>query len=290
MRTSECGLADPDVVPIHTAVNAAPACASNDDGSVTSMPVARACSTTAAARGCSERSSALAMSRSTSFSPISAQVTQSTTSGRPTVSVPVLSNATTSIFCAISSACALLIRMPRLAPRPVPTMIAVGVASPSAQGQAMMRTAMNAVTAWANRGSGPRSHHAIAAAVATANTTGTKIEATAVDQTLDRRLRSLRFLDQAHDLGESRVGADARRAETQRPAGVERSAGDVIARALLHRDRLAGEHRLVHRRGARDDHAVGRDRLAWADDDHVADLELVDRDILFNSAGASHAR
>ena len=37
--------------------------------------------------------------------------------------------------------------MPSSAARPVPTMTAVGVASPSAQGQAMMRTAMVVVMA-----------------------------------------------------------------------------------------------------------------------------------------------
>ena len=61
--------------------------------------------------------------------------------GRPTVSVPVLSNATTLTPCATSSASASLIKMPRFAAAPVPTMIAVGVARPSAQGQAITSTA-----------------------------------------------------------------------------------------------------------------------------------------------------
>ena len=39
-----------------------------------------------------------------------------------------------------SSASAFLIRMPACAPRPTPTMIDIGVARPSAHGQAMMRT------------------------------------------------------------------------------------------------------------------------------------------------------
>ncbi len=63
------------------------------------------------------------------------------TLGRPSVSVPVLSNITTSIFSPRSRASPFLIRMPRRAPRPVPTMMAVGVASPSEQGQAMTSTA-----------------------------------------------------------------------------------------------------------------------------------------------------
>ena len=41
--------------------------------------------------------------------------------------------------------------------------------------------------------------------------------------------------------------------------------------------RLAREHRLVDRRLSLDDDAVGRDLLARADDEHVADGELADR-------------
>ena len=64
-----------------------------------------------------------------------------TSSGLPSVSVPVLSNATTRIACATSSASASLMRMPCRAAIPVPAMIAVGVARPSAHGQAMTSTA-----------------------------------------------------------------------------------------------------------------------------------------------------
>ena len=39
-----------------------------------------------------------------------------------------------------------------------------------------------------------------------------------------------------------------------------------------------------------DDEPVGRDRLAGPHDDDVADLKLVDRDILLRSAGPAHAR
>jgi hypothetical protein len=66
---------------------------------------------------------------------------------RPAVMVPVLSSTTVSIRRVDSRTCGPLIRMPSWAPRPVPTMSAVGVASPSAQGQAMIRTATAAVNA-----------------------------------------------------------------------------------------------------------------------------------------------
>ena len=68
----------------------------------------------------------------------------SVTSGLPSVSVPVLSKTMASILYAVSSASPLLIRMPFSAPLPVPTMMAVGVARPSAHGQAMTSTATEA--------------------------------------------------------------------------------------------------------------------------------------------------
>ncbi len=66
---------------------------------------------------------------------------------RPSVTVPVLSSSTVSTVRVDSSTSAPLMSTPREAPRPVPTMIAVGVASPSAQGQAMTSTATARVMA-----------------------------------------------------------------------------------------------------------------------------------------------
>ena len=67
---------------------------------------------------------------------------RSVTLGLPSVTVPVLSSTTVFTVCAVSSASADLIRMPFSAPLPVPTMMAVGVASPSAQGQEITSTAI----------------------------------------------------------------------------------------------------------------------------------------------------
>ena len=69
-------------------------------------------------------------------------------------------------------------RTPPLAPRPVPTMIAIGVARPSAHGHAMIRTATALTSACARRGSGPHSAHATKASTATATTAGTNHAAT----------------------------------------------------------------------------------------------------------------
>ena len=67
--------------------------------------------------------------------------TTAVTAGLPSVSVPVLSTTSVSTFSRRSSASAFLISTPAWAPRPTPTMIDIGVASPSAQGQAMISTA-----------------------------------------------------------------------------------------------------------------------------------------------------
>ncbi len=69
-----------------------------------------------------------------------AAATIATTLGLPSVSVPVLSTTSVSTFSIRSSASAFLISTPAAAPRPTPTMIDIGVARPSAQGQAMIST------------------------------------------------------------------------------------------------------------------------------------------------------
>ena len=74
----------------------------------------------------------------------------------------------------ISSASAFLNSTPIVAPRPVPTMMDMGVASPRAQGQAMISTATELITAWARRGSGPHRPQTIRVTSAISTTAGTK--------------------------------------------------------------------------------------------------------------------
>ena len=64
----------------------------------------------------------------------------SVTTGLPSVIVPVLSKTIVCSSCVVSSALADLNKIPFIAPWPVPTMMAVGVASPRAHGQLMTRT------------------------------------------------------------------------------------------------------------------------------------------------------
>ena len=95
----------------------------------------------------------------------------SVTCGAPLVMVPVLSKTTVRTACADSSASADFTRMPLAAPRPVPTMIAVGVAKPSAHGHEITRTEIAYESAVAN--SAPTNIHTTNATRAMPITTGT---------------------------------------------------------------------------------------------------------------------
>ena len=64
---------------------------------------------------------------------------KSVTLGQPEVKVPVLSKTTVVTLLIFSSTSPPLIKTPKDAAIPVPTMTAVGVAKPSAQGQAITR-------------------------------------------------------------------------------------------------------------------------------------------------------
>ena len=96
----------------------------------------------------------------------------SVTCGFPIVIVPVLSKTIALILCAVSKASPLLIKIPFSAPFPVATIIAVGVARPSAHGQAITRTETKIVRA--NAKLSPLINHKRAAIKAITNTMGTK--------------------------------------------------------------------------------------------------------------------
>ena len=138
---------------------------------------------TATASGCSERCSTDAAHFSTSAGASAVPsgrlaVMMCVTVGRPSVMVPVLSRNTVRTPDSRSSASPLRTRIPYSAALPVPTSRAVGVASPSAQGQAMMSTVTSATVANTRAGSGPTSNQSTNAAIARARTTGTNTPAT----------------------------------------------------------------------------------------------------------------
>ena len=197
---------------------------------------------------------------------------------RPVVTVPVLSSTTVSIRRVDSSTSGPLMRMPSCAPRPVPTSSAVGVARPSAQGQAMISTATAAVNAVVGRRSPRRRARTRAWRAARAITIGTKTPEIRSASRCTGALPVWASVDEPGDLGEGGVGADAGGAHDEAAAGVDRGAGDGVAGADLDRHGFAGEQRGVDGRRALLDDAVGGDLLAGPHDEPVADGELLDRD------------
>ncbi|MBM2844369.1 MAG: hypothetical protein HW404_2206, partial [Anaerolineales bacterium] len=134
-------------------------------------------------------------------------------------------------------------------------------------------------------GAGPKKYQARNVSAAIARTIGTKTAETRSArrwrQALDGSLGSLRLLDQADDLRQGRVRADAPGFGLQAAEAVERAADDLVVSALLHRHRLPGQHRLIDRRMALQDAPVDRDLLPRLDDENVADAHLLDRDFEF---------
>ncbi len=126
--------------PFHLVFIPCPGIASNLSASGTLIFNEAAFFIIASASGCSDPFSAIAavFISSTSFSD-----TILVTSGSPFVSVPVLSNTTFCSLYALSRYSPPRINMPNSAPLPTPTINAVGVAIPSAQGQDIIRTATN---------------------------------------------------------------------------------------------------------------------------------------------------
>ena len=105
---------------------------------------------------------------------------------------------------------------PIVAPLPVPTMIDIGVASPSAHGQAMISTATALTSACASRGSGPTSAQTTNVTAATRDDRRDEVRRPPVGEPLDRRAAALRLADHADDLREQRLGADALGAHDER--------------------------------------------------------------------------
>jgi hypothetical protein len=107
----------------------------------------------------------------------------------------------------------------------------------------MISTATAAVKANVALLAAPSQKPSVAAAMP--ETTGTKTPETRSASRCTGRLARLRVGDEPGDLRERGVGADAGRAHDERAAGVDRRAGDLVARAASRRDGLAGEQRLV---------------------------------------------
>ena len=201
--------------------------------------------------------------------------------GLPSVSVPVLSTTSVSTFSNRSSASAFLISTPDCAPRPTPTMIDIGVASPSAHGQAMISTETAATRPKAKRGSGPNIAQATKASDGDGDDQRHEPARHLVGEPLDRRPAALRLGHHLDDLRQHRVAADAFGAHDEAAALVDRPADRrgrrrVLATGIDSPVTIDSSTALA----AFDDFAVDRDLLAWAHAQPVADRDRFERDIL----------
>ena len=207
------------------------------------------------------------------------------TEGRPSVRVPVLSTTRVLTFSIRSSASAFLMRTPICAPRPTPTMMETGVASPSAHGQAMMRTATATTRACASRGSGPTIAHTANATTAMAMTTGTKTAATR---------SAIRWMG-ARERCASATICTMRASIVSRPtfSATMTSAPvwlmvppmTVSPVGLGGRHRLTGHQGLIDRGASFFDRAVDRHLLARTDPQPVAELNLVQGHFFVGAVG-----
>ena len=165
-------------LPAHTATPSAvavtppPATAVKSATSRSVRPRCSASATIAPASGCSDGFSSDAAAASSVFSSTPGAHSRSVTRGLPSVTVPVLSSTTVSMRPISSRLAADLTRTPFSAALPVATVMATGVARPSAQGQEMTSTAMPMLRQ--NRTPMPPTMaHSAAASTAMAMTTGT---------------------------------------------------------------------------------------------------------------------
>ena len=109
-----------------------------------------------------------------------------------------------------------------------------------------------------------------------------------VGQPLDGRLGALRLFDQPDDLRQHRVASNPRGAHGKAAGLVERGAEDGITGGSVHRQTLAGEHRLVERRVALGDLTVHRHLFARPHQHQIAKGHVPHRDV-HGLAVAPHA-
>ena len=166
----------------------------------------------------------------------------------------------------------LLNRIPCLAPTPEPTMIATGVASPSAQGQLMTSTLMPRASA--NGKVKPSSSQMIIVTAAMPMTAGTKMPATLSAVRAQRGFGRSGVLHKPDHLGKRGIHADPGCAAGQRAVLVDGCGADRIAGGFVNRHALAGQGRFVDARFPGRHHAVHRDALARTHKEHIADLHF----------------
>ena len=99
-----------------------------------------------------------------------------------------------------------------------------------------------------------------------------------VGEPLHRGGGRLGLVDEAHDLGQHRVGAYPGGLDDQRSVAVDGRPDHIVAGSDRDRNGLAGDHRGIDARYAVDHHAVDGDLLARSHDEAHTDLKFFGRD------------
>ncbi len=112
---------------------------------------------------------------------------------------------------------------------------------------------------------------------------GQVIAAEAVGEALHFRAVAFRLLHQPDHATKGGVGADALGADAQAAQAGDGGGEDAAARLRLHRQRLSGDGRLIHRGVAFDDDAIHRNLLAGTHDDNFAGPHRLHRNLLLDA-------
>ena len=160
-------------------------------------------------------------------------------------------------------------------------MIAVGVASPMAQGQAINSTETDVTKAKSERRVGPVKKPDGERRGGEDEDHGHEDAGDLVGEALDRWLGALRLLDHADDLAQHRIGTDAGGPQGEGADLVDGAADDLVTGLFFHRCRLAGNHRFIDVAGTFRHHPVHGDALSGADKDQVPGYHFLDGDFHF---------
>ena len=98
-----------------------------------------------------------------------------------------------------------------------------------------------------------------------------------IRELLNRRFVGLRVRHHLDDLRQRRVLSDFRRQHSKRAGEIDGRGEDFLAFALVDRHAFAREHGFIDARLAAQNIAINGDLLAGLDQEHVADLYVVDR-------------
>ena len=111
-----------------------------------------------------------------------------------------------------------------------------------------------------------------------------------IRQTLDGCSASLSLADHGDDLSQERLAADAFGTHKKCAVTVDGPADNAVARRLLDRYRLAGNHRFINRALAFHDGSVDRNLLPRTDSKHVADMHLVQGNVALGPVFCHNSR